>query len=132
MDDYLFVYGTLMRGARHPMGALLAEHAEFVGEAVFQGRLYRIGRYPGAVASAAPGDEVFGEVFRLHRAADVLARLDVYEGCGPDWPQPTEFARARHRVMLADGAAIEAWAYLYNWPVAGFPQIASGRFLHPA
>ena len=23
----------------------------------------------------------------------------------------------------------EAWTYVYNWPVTGLPQIASGKFL---
>jgi hypothetical protein len=26
-------------------------------------------------------------------------------------------------------AAEQAWTYVYNWPVAGLPRIASGRFL---
>jgi gamma-glutamylcyclotransferase (GGCT)/AIG2-like uncharacterized protein YtfP len=25
--------------------------------------------------------------------------------------------------------ADEAWTYVYNWPVAGLPHIASGRFM---
>jgi gamma-glutamylcyclotransferase (GGCT)/AIG2-like uncharacterized protein YtfP len=32
-------------------------------------------------------------------------------------------------VALADGTASEAWTYVYNWPVARLPRIASGRFL---
>ena len=32
-------------------------------------------------------------------------------------------------VVFADGTAGEAWTYVYNWPVTGLPQIASGKFL---
>ena len=32
-------------------------------------------------------------------------------------------------VMSGEGAASEAWTYIYNWPVTGLPRIASGRFL---
>jgi hypothetical protein len=28
---------------------------------------------------------------------------------------------------LSDGAASEAWTYVYNWPVTGLPRIASGE-----
>ena len=28
-----------------------------------------------------------------------------------------------------DGAAGEAWTYIYNWPVTGLPRITSGKFL---
>ena len=32
-------------------------------------------------------------------------------------------------VTLDEGAASEAWTYIYNWPVTNLPRIASGRFL---
>jgi hypothetical protein len=32
-------------------------------------------------------------------------------------------------VISGDGATGEAWTYIYNWPVAHLPRIASGRFL---
>jgi hypothetical protein len=30
---------------------------------------------------------------------------------------------------MPDGAASEAWTYIYNWPVNGLPRIVSGKFL---
>ena len=48
---------------------------------------------------------------------------------GPGFPEPTEYVRRMLSVTLADGAASRAWTYVYNWPVAGLPRIASGRFL---
>jgi hypothetical protein len=31
--------------------------------------------------------------------------------------------------VTRDGAASEAWTYIYNWPFTGLPRIASGRFM---
>ena len=62
---HLFVYGTLRRGFRHLMADLLAEQAEFVGEGVFQGRLYDLGSYPGVTASNHAGRHRCGRRLRL-------------------------------------------------------------------
>jgi hypothetical protein len=32
-------------------------------------------------------------------------------------------------VTLGNGAASEAWTYVYNWPATDLLRIASGRFL---
>ena len=128
-SDRLFVYGTLMRGFDHPMAQLLSRSADFVGEARCRGRLYLIRHYPGLVLSEDPAEIVFGELYRL-RAPDVLLReFDMYEACGEGFSEPTEYVRQMLPVMSGESAASEAWTYIYNWPVAGFPRIASGRFL---
>jgi gamma-glutamylcyclotransferase (GGCT)/AIG2-like uncharacterized protein YtfP len=54
--------------------------------------------------------------------------LDAYEGCGEGFAEPTQYIRRMLPVTLND-ATEEAWTYLYNWPVAHLPRIASGRFL---
>jgi hypothetical protein len=33
------------------------------------------------------------------------------------------------QVALSDGAELEVWTYLYNWPVEHLARIESGRFL---
>jgi gamma-glutamylcyclotransferase (GGCT)/AIG2-like uncharacterized protein YtfP len=53
----------------------------------------------------------------------------MYEACGEGFPEPTEYLRRMLSVTHADGTAGEAWTYVYNWPVARLPRIASGRFL---
>jgi gamma-glutamylcyclotransferase (GGCT)/AIG2-like uncharacterized protein YtfP len=127
--DLLFVYGTLMRGFDHPMAKLLSRGADFIGEAQCRGRLYRVKHYPGLVLSEDPADIVFGEVYRL-RARDALLReFDMYEACGEGFAEPTEYIRKLLTVTLEGGRASEAWTYVYNWPVARLPRIASGRFL---
>jgi gamma-glutamylcyclotransferase (GGCT)/AIG2-like uncharacterized protein YtfP len=72
---------------------------------------------------------VFGEVFRLRAPQECLREFDMYEACGEGFAEPTEYIRQMLRVTLADGTAAEAWTYVYNWPVAHLPRIASGRFL---
>jgi gamma-glutamylcyclotransferase (GGCT)/AIG2-like uncharacterized protein YtfP len=128
-SDHLFVYGTLMRGFDHPMARLLSANADFVGAARCRGRLYLVKYYPGLVLSDDPEDVVFGELFRLRRPAELLREFDMYEACGEGFTMPTEYIRQMLQLTLDDGAVSEAWTYLYNWPVAGLPRIASGRFL---
>jgi gamma-glutamylcyclotransferase (GGCT)/AIG2-like uncharacterized protein YtfP len=129
ISDILFVYGTLMRGFDHPMAKLLSGNADFIGEAQCAGRLYRIKHYPGLVLSDAPDEIVFGELYRLRQPAELLREFDMYEACGEGFAQPTEYIRQMLAVTRADGTTEEAWTYLYNWPVAHLPRIASGRFL---
>jgi gamma-glutamylcyclotransferase (GGCT)/AIG2-like uncharacterized protein YtfP len=127
-SDLLFVYGTLMRGFDHPMARLLSANADFLGSARCRGRLYLVKHYPGLVLSDDPAEVVFGELYRL-RACDLLAEFDTYEACGEGFQPPTEYVRQMLQVMRDDGAAIEVWTYIYNWPVANLPRIESGRFL---
>ncbi|MGO3930740.1 gamma-glutamylcyclotransferase family protein [Rhodopseudomonas pseudopalustris] len=128
MLDRLFVYGTLMRGFDNPMARLLSSDADYLGPATMPGRLYRVRHYPGLIAADDPADIVFGELFRLRRPHETLPRLDDYEGCGEGVAEPAQYRREVARVTLQDGGAVEAFVYIYNWPVAGKPHIVSGRF----
>jgi gamma-glutamylcyclotransferase (GGCT)/AIG2-like uncharacterized protein YtfP len=138
-SDRLFVYGTLMRDFDHPMAQLLSRSADFIGEARCRGRLYLIKHYPGLVLSDDAGEFVFGELYRLREVAALLREFDMYEACGEGFAEPTEYIRRMLPVTLVDGTAgeplasealaSEAWTYLYNWPVAHLPRIASGRFM---
>jgi len=128
MSDRLFVYGTLMRGYDHPMAQLLSRNADFIGEARCRGRLYLVKHYPGLVLSEDPADQVFGELYRLRAAGEMLREFDMYEACGEGFAEPTQYIRQMLSVTLEAGAA-EAWTYVYNWPVAQLPRISSGRFL---
>ena len=58
-----------------------------------------------------------------------MTEFDTYEACGEGFQPPTEYVRQMLQVMRDDGAAIEVWTYIYNWPVANLPRIESGRFL---
>ena len=128
-SDHLFVYGTLMRDFDHPMARLLSRSADFIGTARCRGRLYLVRHYPGLVLSEAEADVVFGELYRLRQPAELLAEFDMYEACGDGFAPPTEYLRQRLPVTSGEGEVSEAWTYIYNWPVAHLPRIASGRFL---
>jgi gamma-glutamylcyclotransferase (GGCT)/AIG2-like uncharacterized protein YtfP len=130
--DYLFVYGTLLRRARHPMAAMLAARADFIGEGRYRGRLYRVAHYPGVVPSDAADDVVFGDVYALRHPARLWPRLDAYEGCGPQAPRPPQYRRTLQTIAIADGQTLDAFVYLYNRPMARLRRIRSGRFLPPA
>jgi gamma-glutamylcyclotransferase (GGCT)/AIG2-like uncharacterized protein YtfP len=129
ISNRLFVYGTLMRGFDHPMAKLLANSADFIGEATCKGRLYRVRHYPGLVLSDDASEIVFGEVYRLQAPEELLREFDRYEACGEGFAEPTQYVRQMLAVTLDDGTVSEAWTYVYNWEVAHLPRIASGRFL---
>jgi len=129
ISDRLFVYGTLMRGFDHPMAQLLSRSADFIGEARCRGRLYLVKHYPGLVLSDDSTEVVFGELYRLHQPRELLREFDMYEACGEGFAKPTQYVRQMLQVTRDGQAAEEAWTYVYNWPVAGLPRIASGRFL---
>jgi gamma-glutamylcyclotransferase (GGCT)/AIG2-like uncharacterized protein YtfP len=128
-SDRLFVYGTLMRGFDHPMAQLLSRSADFIGEARCRGRLYLVKHYPGLVRSDDPGDVVFGELYRLRQPAECLREFDMYEACGEGFAEPTEYLRQMLPVTRDGQTPEQAWSYIYNWPVAHLPRIASGRFM---
>jgi gamma-glutamylcyclotransferase (GGCT)/AIG2-like uncharacterized protein YtfP len=114
MSMLLFVYGTLMRAARHPMHRHIAVHADYMTDATFRGRLYLVHHYPGVVDSGEPEDIVHGELY-LVRSRVAFADLDDYEGCGPNAPQPAEYIRVQRSMTCADGAVVTAWIYLFCW-----------------
>lgn len=119
----LFVYGTLRRAWKHPMHGVLRAHAVLVGAGTFQGKLYDLGRYPGAVASGAGADRVRGEIYALKNPCAAFRALDAYED--------RAFRREKVGVRRADGTRMRCWIYLYARPVSGLPVIASGDFLRP-
>jgi gamma-glutamylcyclotransferase (GGCT)/AIG2-like uncharacterized protein YtfP len=127
-SDRLFVYGTLMRGFDHPMARLLSSNADFLGDARCRGRLYLVKHYPGLVLSDDPAEIVFGELYRLRAPNELLREFDMNEACGEGFAEPTQYVRQMLPVTLNDQTE-QAWTYLYNWPVAHLPRIASGRFL---
>lgn len=126
--NHIFVYGSLRREFASPARRVLDEHAEFVGKATFRGKLYIIDWYPGVVESDHPDDTVVGEVYKILNEAEVLAKLDQYEGCSPGDPKPHEFARKEKTVRLQNGKEILAWIYIYVMAVSGKERIPSGDF----
>lgn len=120
-QDYLFVYGTLRKGLNHPMHQVLARHAGFVGMGSFQGKLYDLGGYPGAVASNELSDKVQGEVYGLQEAERIFQLLDEYEG--------SEFRRERVSISFENGKEVRSWIYLYQRPTRLLKIIPSGDYM---
>jgi gamma-glutamylcyclotransferase (GGCT)/AIG2-like uncharacterized protein YtfP len=126
--NHLFVYGTLMRGGRSPYAQLLQARARFIGEASIAGRLYHLGRFPGAVPDQECRTRVAGEIFLIKDDA-LMDALDRYEGCRPEDAEPRLFRRDAVEVRTARGSALNAWVYTYTGGTAGRPIVPSGRFL---
>ena len=128
MNPHLFVYGSLMSTAGHPMGARLQAEARLIGAATLAGRLYRVSWYPGVVESTDPEQRVHGEVYALADPVRALAWLDAYEGIAPGSRESGEYTRVERPVRLDSGEEITAWVYLYQKDVSQLPLVADGRW----
>ena len=119
-SNYLFVYGTLRTGFANPVRKEIMDDVELIGQAVIRGRMYDIGRYPGAVrGSESEPASIIGEVLRLTHPKKVIRILDQYEGFDPDMLEKSEYRRDLIPVQLPDGTELVAWVYLYNLAVEG-------------
>jgi gamma-glutamylcyclotransferase (GGCT)/AIG2-like uncharacterized protein YtfP len=128
---YLFVYGTLMRGAVGALGAAqrdrLVRESRSLGAATMAGaELYDLGRYPGLVESADTSLVVHGEVVELLSAPRTLAWLDAYEGIAAG--DQSEYSRQARPVHLPSGQTVEAWVYLLRREARGHVRIRGGRW----
>jgi len=127
-EERVFVYGTLRKDARGPKQSALTRDWAFEGYGWVAAELYDFGAYPGAVATRAPGAKVRGEIYRIADAAETLALLDHYEGCGPGHEEPHEFTRALVDVTTDEGASVRAWIYWYELGPRG-RRLPSGDYL---
>jgi gamma-glutamylcyclotransferase (GGCT)/AIG2-like uncharacterized protein YtfP len=131
---YLFVYGTLMSGAKSALGReqrlRLARESDSLGPAsIAHARLYNLGRYPGTAPSGSVDDVVQGEAVLLSDPAATLAWTDKYEGVSPGNPDTDEYARIVREARLAGGETIDAWVYMLKVaPPGGL--IEDGRWIH--
>ena len=128
--NYLFVYGTLRTGVGNPVRKELMYDVELIGQSVIRGKMYDIGRYPGAARGAdeEPGS-IIGEVLKITHPKKVLRILDQYEGFDPEMPERSEYRRELIAVQLPNGKEVMAWVYWYNLPVAGKRRIRNNDYL---
>ncbi|HJT77178.1 MAG TPA: gamma-glutamylcyclotransferase family protein, partial [Gemmataceae bacterium] len=92
------------------------------------GRLYDLGRYPGAVHDPRAATRVRGRVLRLPEGRDVLPALDRYEGFDPAHPGDSLYLRVPQRVDLADGGGLLCWVYVYNRDPGAAPVVPDGDY----
>lgn len=130
MSEQLFVYGTLRKDSANSVHEMLERNARFVAYARTRGRLYDLGEYPGLIPADADS-WVHGDLYELADPSAVLARLDEYEGCGPNDPKPHEYERVRREVLMDTGGRETAWVYVYRGGLAGSREIRSGDYCRP-
>ena len=121
-ETYLFVYGSLRSDMNHPMHQVLLRYAEPVGTGTFQGKLYDLGSYPGAIISKRKSDLIRGEVYRLKDPLAVFKILDRYEG--------KNFRREIVAISVDRTGFVRCWVYLYTGTVSGHKIIASGNYVN--
>ncbi len=98
----------------------IADRVTFVTECKWQGHLYDLGRFPGAV----PGDEtVHGELFRL-ADPQVWTVLDRYEGYEPNRGDASLFVRSRVSLQAPNDQT--SWIYWYNGDPSDHDRVPSG------
>src|SRR6516165_7823005 len=129
MNPNLFVYGSLLARAGHPMGERLAREAHPIGEACLEGRLYRISWYPGLVEGTSFRERVYGEVYALDNPVQTLLWLDAYEGVAEGGARGGDYARAERTARLAHGGEVRVWVYLYCGDVSRLAIVPGGRWL---
>lgn len=112
------------------MQGVLSQNAGWIGEAIFQGKLFLVHKFPGAICSSDPDDIVKGDLFELQKP-ELLQRLDRYERFNPNREEESLFVRKREQIRLLSGEEeFEAWIYLYNRPTAHLTPIKSGDYLN--
>lgn len=127
INPNLFVYGTLMSTAGHPMGAKLAREGRLLGQASISARLYRIAWYPGAVDTPNAAERVHGELYALANPVASFGWLDAYEGLSGEL-DASEYARVERCARLLGSAEFTAWVYLYQGQPDPRTLIADGRW----
>ena len=106
--NLLFVYGTLRRGCDGAEARRLSTEGEWLGQARLRGLLYRVDWYPALVMDADEMGWVIGDLFRMTDPATILAWLDRYEECGPDFPEPQEYRRVIAEALASRGIQVAA------------------------
>lgn len=131
-SPYLFLYGTLMSGARGALGTeerlRLARESDSLGPASLVGaHLYDLGDYPGALPVADADAIVHGELVVLSKPQATILWLDEYEGFvhGAD---DNDYDRLVRQVRLAGGEIIDAWIYVLHAQPSHGRRVVSGRW----
>jgi gamma-glutamylcyclotransferase (GGCT)/AIG2-like uncharacterized protein YtfP len=127
MNNLLFVYGTLLNG-ENESAVYLKTNSRFYSEGKIPGKLYNIGKYPGAVLLPDCKDYIYGRVLQLDHPENAFAIIDDYEGYRADQSIPNEFIRLISLVETSS-AQINCWIYVYNLSISGLKLIKSGRYL---
>ena len=117
---HMFAYGTLQPDLAPREIAQVVEKLRLIGEGFLFGKLYDLGSYPGAVIDPASACLVHGTVYELPEEAEILRKLDAYEG--------PEYVRIEQLVTLVEGRVLTCWVYDYQGRPSEERSIESGRW----
>ncbi|ACT95344.1 gamma-glutamylcyclotransferase family protein [Dyadobacter fermentans] len=129
----IFTYGTLMQAFHNPYARKLRASSEYLGKGYFNGRLFRVEWYPGALFEPDAPTLVRGEIYQLH-SLDILKELDEYEDVLEDeaaslYVRKVVPVRDSQEVVRGGEELVrDCWVYLYNQPVLDLPLIEDGYF----
>jgi len=126
MNQYLFIYGTLIPDIAPDEISGAARKLEYIGEGFVYGKLYDLGDYPAAVLNS--NSKVFGRIYKLPDDENILPELDEYEGYDPQNLSESLYLRKKAKVYL-NGRTLSCWIYEYNQDTSKTPLIESGNFL---
>lgn len=115
-----------MQGFDNPYSHKLRLSSKYIGKGYFNGKLYRVEWYPGALYHAGDTSRVHGEIYQL-TSPEILAELDEYEDVSKD-ETASLYVRKVIPVRNSQQMVVPCWAYLYNQPVKDLPLIVDGRF----
>ncbi len=128
--EHLFTYGTLRKGENNPMQNYLEKKADWIGKALFCGKLYYANGHPAAILSAHEEDQIVGDVYEFDNGSPLLRELDRYEGYRPDSPDESLYIRRKRDVTLQKNHEVfAAWIYIYNQPIDKANLIVSGDYV---
>ena len=129
MCNYLFVYGTLLEECKNELSKKLKDQSEFIGNAHFNGKLFNVDWYPGAIYLPNSDYKVYGKVYKIEHFKEIIKQLDDYEGVGNQFESPNQYKREKIKISLANESCIDAWVYIYNWPTDELEFIPHGNYI---
>ncbi|HEY3580356.1 MAG TPA: gamma-glutamylcyclotransferase family protein [Pyrinomonadaceae bacterium] len=114
MNEYLFLYGTLLPTQAPKEIASIVKRFRRLGPAQVRGKLYDLGEFPGAVLDSSARTMIQGELVALPSDERTWEALDRYEEFDPLDTKKSLFVRQKAKVRMANGSSRDGWIYVYN------------------
>ena len=129
MNEYLFLYGTLLPTQAPKEIASIVKRFRRLGPARVRGKLYDFGEFPGAVLDSSTRTMIQGELVALPSDERILEALDRYEEFDPLDTRKSLFVRKKAKVRMPDGSSREGWIYVYNRRPGGAKLVRGGDYV---
>lgn len=116
--EHLLVYGTLKQGYKNFHALNLTGKMQLITETEVKGALYNLGSYPGLTEGS------HDVAVELHKILDssVMPLLDQLEGWHAN-DDHVYYRRECLQINAEEAGSIDAWIYLFNQTVTGYPLI---------